>query len=130
MKGFLFGLVRRLFGAEIDSVVSLSKIEAAIVYLNVLKGARRLAIVLCLLVFFVVALACGMLLIPIALCLFMPWSPEVRTIVAASFGAVYLIVPLIVVMALFSQKRWMRVSGAGKLVKAALKTEQESPPAL
>jgi hypothetical protein len=128
MKGFLFRLVRRLFGAEIDSVVNLSKIEAAIVYLKVLKGTRRLAILLCLLVFFIVALACGMLLIPIALLLFMPWSPEVKTIVAASFGAAYVIVPLIVVMSLFSQRRWMRMSGVGKLVNEALTQESETPP--
>jgi uncharacterized membrane protein YeiB len=68
-----------------------------------------------------VMLACGFLLIPVALCLFVPWSPETKTIVAASIGAAYIIIPVIVVMVLSSERRWMKASGADKLVKEALR---------
>jgi len=121
MTGILSEIIRRLIGSEIESSVALVKIHAAIVSLNLIKGARRLTVIFCLLVLSIVMLACGFLLIPVALCLFMPWSPETKTIVAASIGAAYIFIPLIVVLALSSEKRWMKASGADKLVKEALK---------
>ncbi len=118
---FRNGLFGRLIGSKIDASIALCKIQAAIVYLNFIKGARRMTMLVCVLVLGIVILACGFLLIPVGLCLFMPWAPETKAIVAVSFGAAYLIIPLIVVMALFSEKRWMKTSSADKLVKAALK---------
>jgi hypothetical protein len=121
LTGFLGAIIRRLIGSEIESSVALVKINAAIVSLNILKGARRLTVRLCLLVMFIVMLACGFLLIPVALCLFMPWSAETKAIVGACIGAAYIIIPVIVGTSLFSEKRWMRTSGVDKLVKEALK---------
>jgi hypothetical protein len=114
-------VLRRLIGTEIEASVSLAKIGTAIVALNVVKGARRVAMLVCLLILFVVMLACGFLLVPVALCLFMPWSPETKTIVAVSIGAAYLIIPALAIAVLFSQKKWMKASGANKLLKGALK---------
>ena len=121
MVGFWGEVFRRLIGSEIETSVALLKIQSAIVYLNVLKGTRRLTVLICLLVLCVVVFACGFLLIPVALCLFMPWAPQIKAIVAAAFGAAYIIIPLIAAMALFSEKRWMRASKADKLLQEALK---------
>jgi hypothetical protein len=112
--------VKRLIGSEIDAAVGTFKIQTAIAYLNLIKGTRRLTIILCLLVLSFVVLACGFLLVPVALCLFMPWTAETKTIVAASFGAAYIVIPLIAVMALFSEKRWMKATRADALLKSAL----------
>ena len=114
-------IARRLLGVSIENAVASVKVRAAIVYLNVIKRTRILTMLVCLLVLCVVVLACGFLLIPIALCLFMPWAPETKAIVAASFGAAYIIIPVIVVLVLLSQKRWMKVSHAAQLLKEALK---------
>ena len=114
-------LLKRLLGSKIDASVSYLKIQAAIVFLNFIKGTRRMAMLVCLLVLCVIVLACGFLLIPIALCLFMPWTPETKALVAASFGAAYIIIPLIIAMILFSERRWMKASKADKLLKQALK---------
>jgi hypothetical protein len=121
MTGILAEIFKRLIGSEIHASAALFKIESAIVYLNLIKGTRSLARLLCMLVVSVIVLACGFLLIPVALCLFMPWSPETKAIVAAAFGAAYLIIPFIAITALFSEKRWMKASRADKLVKEALK---------
>jgi hypothetical protein len=118
---FFVELFWQLIGTKIETSVALFKIDAAITYLNIIKGTRRMAILFCLMVLFVALFTGGFLLIPVALCLFMPWPPETRVIVAASFGSAYILIPLIVVMALFSQKRWMRTSRADKLLNAALK---------
>ena len=114
-------LFRRLIGSKIDASVALCKIQAAIVYLNFIKGTRRMTMLFCILVLCIVILACGFLLIPVGLCLFMPWTSETKAIVAVSFGAGYIIIPLIAVMALFSEKRWMKTSSADKLLKEALR---------
>ncbi len=112
---------RRTLGSKIAASVALCRIQAAIVYLNFIKGARRMTMLACLLVLCVVILACGFLLIPVGLCLFMPWAPETKAIVAVSIGAGYIIIPLIVGIALFSEKRWMKMSSADKLLKSALR---------
>jgi type VI protein secretion system component VasK len=114
-------IFRRLIGSEIETSVALFKIQSAILYLNLIKAGRRMSILICLLVFCVVILACGFLLIPIALCLFMPWTSETKAIVAAAFGAAYIIIPLMAVMALFRQKRWMKATKADKLLKEVFK---------
>jgi hypothetical protein len=48
-------------------------------------------------------------------------SPETKAIVAVSFGTGYIIMPLIVGIALFSEKRWMKMSSADNLLKSALR---------
>ena len=107
----------RMLDSKLKTSLDLVKIRAAIVYLKVIKGARHLTILFFVLVICVVVLACGFLLVPVALCLFMPWAPLTKAIVAASFGAAYILIPLIVVLALFSQKRWMKASKVDKLLK-------------
>jgi TRAP-type C4-dicarboxylate transport system permease small subunit len=124
-NGFWSGLLARLIGSEIDASVALCKIHAALAYLKLVKGVRSLALLLCVLVLCVVVFACGFLIIPVALCLFMPWAAHTKAIVAVSFGAAYLIVPLIVAMALFSQKRWKKIFKADTLLKEALKQRGE-----
>ena len=119
--GIITEVIRRLIGSEIDASVALVKIEAAIVSLNVLKGTRRVTILACALVFCVVVFAGGFVLVPIALCLFMPWAPETKAIVAVGFAAAYVLVPLIAVMVLLSERRWLKASKADKLLKEALK---------
>ena len=110
-------ILRRLIRSEIETSVALFKIQSAIVYLNLIKAARRASTLICLMVFCVVILACGFLLIPIALCLFMPWTSQTKAIVGAAFGAAYIVIPLIAVMVLLRQKRWMKASMADKLLK-------------
>lgn len=111
--------VRDLIESYIQTIIALLKIETAIVCLKALKGARRFFIVATLLVFFVVVLGCGFLLIPVALLLFMPWAPETKAIVGICIGAAYVVIPIIVITMLLSEKRWVRWSGVGKLIRQA-----------
>jgi NADH:ubiquinone oxidoreductase subunit K len=121
MGSFWREIIHRLIGSEVEASVALVKIQSAIIYLHVLKNARRLTKLICLLVFFVIVLACGFLLIPVSLCLFMPWAPETKAIVAVAFAAAYVIIPLTVVMILFREKNWIRASKVDKLLEEALR---------
>jgi hypothetical protein len=121
MMSFWREIFRRLIGSEVETSIAIVKIQSAIVYLNVVKDFRRMSMLLCLLVFAVVVLACGFLLVPISLCLFMPWAPETKAMVAAGFGAAYVIISVIVVAVFFREKRWMKASRADKLLKEVFK---------
>jgi hypothetical protein len=118
---FWSSILRLLLGSGVKASIAAAKLQGAIAYLKLVRGTRRLAMLFCLLILCVIVFGCGFLLVPVALCLFMPWAPETRAIVAVSVGAAYVVIPLIVVMVLFSQKRWMKASRADKLMKAALR---------
>lgn len=114
-------ILRQLINSKIEAAAAYVKIQGAIGYVNLVKHTRHLTMAFCLLVFCGVVFAFGLLMIPVALCLFMPWTPETKAIVGVSFGAAYIIIPLIVMMALFSEKRWMKGSKADEIMKEALK---------
>jgi hypothetical protein len=113
-------IFKGLLSSYLKSRLELAKIRAAACYVNGVKVTRHLLILWCKLVFCLVLLATGLVLIPIALCLYMPWAPETKAIVAISFGFVYMVVALLVMLDSFSQKRWMKVSGANELVDSVL----------
>ena len=115
--------VRNLIESYIQTTIDLLKVEAAIPYLKVLQGVRRFLIRATLLVFFVVVLGCSFLLIPIALLLFMPWAPETKAIVGICIGVAYVVIPIIAISMLLSEKRWVRWSGVGKLIRQANRRE-------
>ena len=62
----------------------------------------------------------GLVLIPLALLLFMPWEPQTKAIVGIAVGAVYLLVPLAAMLPVLSEKRWMTATGAGDTAKRLL----------
>lgn len=113
----LSSFIRDLIESYVQTTIDLLKIEAAMAYLKVLKGTRRFFIIATLLLFFVVVLGCGFLLVPIALLLFMPWDPNTKAIVGVCIGAAYVIIPIVVISMLLSEKRWVKWSGVGKLMR-------------
>jgi hypothetical protein len=113
-------ILKGLVNSYLDSLLELAKIRAAVCYVNGLKVTRRLLMLWCRLAFCFALLAMGLGLIPIALCLYMPWTPQTKAFVAIAFALVYIIVPLIVILRAFSQKRWMRISRANDLVGSVL----------
>lgn len=117
----LLGLILRMaFKALVESPLRRSKIRAVIYYLEMIRTVRKAVMALGALMFCVLVMAGGAVLIPLALCLFMPWQPETKALVACAFGVVYIVGPLIVAMMLMSEKRWMRITRADKMLKDVL----------
>jgi hypothetical protein len=117
----LLSLVLRMaFRALGESPLRRARIRAVIYYLEMIRTARKAMMTLGALIFCVVIMAGGAILIPVALCLFMPWQPETKALVACAFGVVYVVVALIVAIVLMSEKRWMRITRADKLLKDVL----------
>jgi len=93
------------------------KLRAAIYYLEGVKGAHRILILICLLVFVITLIGASLVMIPLALLLFMPWEPATKAIVGIIIGAIYLLVPVITLISLLSEKRWMRLTGATDILR-------------
>jgi len=93
------------------------KLRAAIYYLEGVKGAHRILILICLLVFVITLIGAGLVMVPLALLLFMPWEPATKAIVGIIIGAIYLLVPAIALFSLLSEKRWMRLTGATDILR-------------
>jgi heme/copper-type cytochrome/quinol oxidase subunit 4 len=113
--------LKKLVKSYLDSALELFKIEAVICYLNGINAARQMTMRWFFHLFCLVLMAVGLGLIPFGLCLFMPWTPQTKAILVLAFSAVYIVVPLILILTGFSQKRWMKASGAKDLMENVLK---------
>ena len=104
----------------LEPSLRLLKLRAAIYYLEGVKGAHRILILICLLVFVITLLGAGLVMVPLALLLFMPWDPTTKAVVGITIGAIYLIVPAVALISLLSEKRWMRITGATDVLRKLL----------
>ncbi len=93
------------------------KLRAAIYYLEGVRGAHRILLLACLLVFAITMIGAGLVLMPLALLVSMPWEPATKAVVGLAVGAVYLVVPAIALISLLSEKRWMRITGAAGVLR-------------
>jgi hypothetical protein len=116
--GIIGDFIKGRIEAYCLTMLELLKIKAAIAYLGIIRGARRFVIVLVVLVFCAVILACGFLLVPIALLLFAPWQPHTKALVGIIIGAAYILIPLFAASVLLSEKRWLRISRADELLRS------------
>jgi uncharacterized membrane protein YqjE len=105
-------LVDWLRRTYIDPLVGILRARAAVVFLEGVKGVRRVLIVLCLLTFIITLIGAGFVLIPLAILVLMPWDPQTRAIVGIVIGVVYLLVPLAGILLILPEKRWMAITGA------------------
>jgi heme/copper-type cytochrome/quinol oxidase subunit 4 len=121
VKEMISSFLKKLVKSYLESALELFKIEAVICYLNGINAARQLTMLWFFRLFCLILMAVGLGLIPLALCLFTPWTPWTKAIVTLAFAVVYIVVPLVVILRGFSQKRWMKTSGANALVENVLK---------
>ena len=103
--------------AYLEPSLKMLKLRAAIYYLEGVKGAHRILILVCVLVFVITLIGAGLVMLPLALLLFMPWEPATKAVVGIVIGAVYLLVPAVALITLLSEKRWMRLTGATEVLR-------------
>jgi hypothetical protein len=95
----------------LEPVIRSLKAQAASAYLEAIKGSRRLLMLLCLLVFVITLVGAGLVLIPLSL-LTLSGDHNTKAIIGAAVGAIYVLVPLVAMRPLLSEKRWLSVTGA------------------
>jgi hypothetical protein len=117
VNSFIQGIIDWLRSTYFEPSLKMIKLRAAIYYLEGVKGARRILILICLLVFVITLIGAGLVMVPLALLFFMPWEPATKAIVGIIIGAIYLLVPAVALISLLSEKRWMRVTGASDILR-------------
>jgi hypothetical protein len=100
-----------------EPMLKLLNLQAAIYYVEGVKGAHRILIMISLVAFAITMIGAGLVMIPLALLIFMPWEPATKAVVGIVIGAVYLLVPAVALISLLSEKRWMRLTGASDALR-------------
>jgi len=111
----------KLIRLYVEQHLARAKFRTAIYYMNGVQSVRRLFIFACLLGVSIRLFVLGLLLIPVALCFFMPWTPEVKAGVAILSGLVYLAGSLAILSLLLSERQWLKVSRAKEFLERAAK---------
>ncbi len=124
--GFLKGLLYGLAGKSIQNLIDIARAELVIALIRALGGLRKLIVLLSLWVFLLMLLAGGLVIVPVALCVYMPWAPETKLIVLLSFAAVYIGVPLIALMSVLSERRWLKLFKVDELVAKVVRKRESS----
>lgn len=107
----------------VEPTVDVAKVKATIYYLEAIKAIRLIVMLIAVLLFVVTMFGAGLVLIPIGLVIWAPWTLETKLLVALIIGGVYLLVPIIGVRILMSEARWMRLTRADKLVHTVLQDQ-------
>ena len=119
LKGFFTAVVFWLVNRYRRLTIDLVKLEAATYYLKGVQGARRgfLAALLLWLAIFIFALGVVMLHAGLFVGLYL-LTESLRVVVMALFGlgVVYVLVILLIARRLLSEKNWMKLFKADKLV--------------
>ncbi len=112
-------LIDWLKNTYLEPVIRSLKAQAAVVYIEAIKGTRRILVLLCLLVFVITLVGAGLVLIPLSL-LQLTEDGQTKAIAGTIVGAVYILVPLVAMRPLLSEKRWLSVTGAEETAKKML----------
>ncbi len=99
-----------------QKALELAKITLATVYAHALKIARKHLLLFCLLFFGTMVSAVAAVVIPVVLVLLTPWSGLIKAALLLTLGSVYIAGTAWVFLVLFSEDRWMKLSGVQDLL--------------
>ncbi len=102
------------------TTVDLAKIELASYYVRAIKIIRKECMISTLVILGVIIFANMLGVIQFAILLYAPWSIPARVAAALGFGIVCAVIPLVIVLQLFSERRWMAVTKADEFVAKAM----------
>jgi Na+-driven multidrug efflux pump len=97
------------------------KIRAAAGYVQAVKAFRQQCLYLALIIFCLVMLAGALIIAPWMLILIAPWNTQTKVIAALILEALYIGVPASVLFYFVSEKRWLKSSGAEKILQDVMK---------
>lgn len=113
---FIFSFIASFIQQAACLLLDVAKIELATLYLKGLGHIRRVFIVGLFFLFAVLLCVSGFLIIHVALFMVLPWSLLVKALCLLGLGLVYLLVPLFLILRFCSQRGWMKVCQADKLI--------------
>ena len=99
-----------------QKALELIKIKAASAYLQVLRVARTHVVLLCLSLFAVILSAVAIVVLPVAMVLVAPWTVGTKIGLLSVLGLVYALIVTLCLQNIFSEEKWMKVSGFQELL--------------
>lgn len=112
------GLLRQYKRTTID----LAKIELASYYVRLVKIVRQECMISILIIFGVIIFTNAVGVVQMSIVLYAPWSVPARILAALAFGIVSAVVPLLIVLRFFSQRRWMEITKADEFMARAMES--------
>lgn len=125
--GFIKGILFALAGKYVKTAIDVVKVEIAIAIVKAIGGTRKVFMLLSVWIFLLTLIAVGLAMIPVALCVFTSWAPETKLMVALIFAFIYIAAPLVLLMSLMSERRWMKIFRADELVAKIIRNQQGQP---
>jgi len=101
--------------------VGLLKIQAAAYYVKGVIGARRLFVSAVSLSCLLLLLAVGFVLVHVGFFIWVPWSANTKALVVLALGVVYMAASSALILRRCSEKAWMKLSKADRIVGAVMK---------
>jgi hypothetical protein len=96
--------------------LELVRINVATFYAHILKIARKHVLLFCLLVFGTMVSAVALVIVPVAIILLTSWSTAVKIVCLLLLGSVYVAGTAWIFLVLFSEDRWMKLSGMQEML--------------
>ena len=113
---FAYGATIGLIKLYRQKTLELVKISATQAYLQVLRVSRKHLLLIFLALFAVVVSAVASVVVPVALVMVSPWAAGTKILVLAVFGLIYAAVAALCLHYLFSEDKWMKISGIQELL--------------
>ncbi len=94
--------------------LELAKFAANATYAQTIKVVRKHSLFLFLVILCLMMLSITLIVTPIALIALAPWSPRAKILLVLAVALSYVIICLLFIQRLFSEKTWLRFSGASE----------------
>jgi hypothetical protein len=116
VSNVLSGLTFALVDLYRKKTLDLFKIAAVKMYTRGVKIVRKHLLLVCAIVFCTILCAQALVVFPVALILLSPWTSSTKIVAVCILGLLYLMLSVIFAFNLFSEKRWMQISGSEELM--------------
>lgn len=108
-------------GKIFDAVWTIAKSYFITFYIGVVDFARSIYFTLVLTIACLMLLLSGFIMLHVALFLYLPWTLSSKIIGITVLGSIYVIAPLMLLMWIQSRDRWLKMTGAKKMLDDATK---------
>lgn len=123
LQRILWVLLIRTVRKQHQSMLHLSRIKAATYYVQGVRSARLGLLGYLGLCFLRLLFGAGFLLLHAGLFLYLPWDLKTKGFWLLVLGGAYLLIAVLALAFLLSQRMWMRVSGADQAVHRAVSNQ-------
>jgi hypothetical protein len=120
LKQLLREFAGKLFAESKSASLDLIRIKTVTVYLKIVDNVRKSVLGGVMLLLALMLLVVGFVALHIGAFILIDMSIRTAGIVTLCLGAVYFLVPFIVILRLTSEKTWMEISKSSKLVNNVL----------